>query len=345
MSRRIPTSKRAVVPTRSVPENKRGTPTIATLIFLVVVVGAVAGCLFTLVQPFVKPTPSTPPAVDPARLEAHVRRLSVDFHPRRYDQPENIARTVQYIGDELKASGAAVSTQDIAVGGRPYQNVIARFGPATGPLLVIGAHYDSYDVTPGADDNASAVAGLLELARLLGQSPPARPLELVAYAFEEQPRAGNADMGSAWHARSLRAANREVRLMLSLEMIGFFTDEPGSQRFPAPGLSLLYPDRGDFIALVGKLGDFGLTRRVKSAMSGATTLPVHSLNSPRRVPGIENSDHVNFWDAGYPALMVTDTAYLRNPNYHKASDTWQTLDFQRMAEVVRAVYAITRDRW
>ncbi|MEO8136844.1 MAG: M28 family peptidase, partial [Betaproteobacteria bacterium] len=218
----------------------------------------------------------------------------------------------------------------------------ARFGPATGPLLVIGAHYDSYNITPGADDNASGVAGLLELARLLGATPAARPIALVAYAFEEQPRSSNADMGSAWHARSLRAANREVSLMLSLEMIGYFTDAPGSQRFPAPGLSLLYPNRGDFIALVGKLSHYGVMRRVKSAMSGATRLPVHSINSPRRIPGIENSDHVNFWDANYPALMVTDTAYLRNPNYHGPGDTWQTLDFRRMAQVVQAVHAITR---
>ena len=149
-------------------------------------------------------------------------------------------------------------------------------------------------------------------------------------------------MGSAWHARSLRAANRDVSLMLSLEMIGYFTDAPKSQRFPAPGLALLYPDQGNFIALVGKLSDYGTMRRVKSAMSGATPLAVHSINSPRRVPGIENSDHVNFWDAEYPALMVTDTAYLRNANYHKASDTWQTLDYRRMAQVVQAVYAITR---
>jgi Zn-dependent M28 family amino/carboxypeptidase len=294
------------------------------------------------VQPFVPPTPSTPPPVDPARLEAHVKRLSVDFHPRRYDRLDNIELAAQYIADELKAAGATVSTQEIQVGGRAYKNVIARFGPATGPLLVIGAHYDSYNITPGADDNASAVAGLLELARLLGHSRPIRSIELVAYAFEEQPRASNADMGSAWHARALRAANREVSLMLSLEMIGYFTDAPKSQRFPAPGLSLLYPDRGDFIALVGKLSDYGLMRRVKSAMSGATSLPVHSINSPRSVPGIENSDHVNFWDAGYPALMVTDTAYLRNPNYHGPNDTWQTLDYRRMAQVVQAVYAVVQ---
>lgn len=319
---------------------------IATLLVtfvIVAILAIVAGCLFVIVQPFVAPASSTPPPVDVGRLEAHVKRLSIDFHPRRYDRLDNIALTTQYITDELKASGAMISTQDIDVGGRTYQNIIARYGPVTGPLLVIGAHYDSFGITPGADDNASAVAGLLELARLLGATPATRSIELVAYAFEEQPRArGRADMGSAWHAGALRAAKREVSLMLSLEMIGYFTDAPKSQRFPAPGLSLLYPDKGNFIALVGKLSDFGVMRSVKSAMSGATRLPVHSINSPRRVPGIENSDHVNFWDAGYPALMVTDSAYLRNPNYHGPNDTWQTLDYTRMAQVVQAVYAITQ---
>ena len=304
---------------------------------------AVVASVVMVVQPFAGATVSTPPPVDVARLEAHVRKLSVDFHPRRYDRMDNIARTVQYIVDELKAAGAAVSTQDIVVGGRTYQNVIARFGPATGALLVVGAHYDSYNLTPGADDNASAVAGLLELARLLAAGPPpTRSIELVAYAFEENPRPSNADMGSAWHVRAIRDARREVSLMLSLEMIGYFTDAPNSQRFPAPGLSALYPDRGDFIALVGKLSDFGVMRRVKAAMSGATSLPVYSINSPRSIPGIENSDHVNFWDANYPAMMVTDTAYLRNRNYHGPNDTWETLDYKRMAQVVQAVLAVTR---
>ena len=314
------------------------------VITLAVIGVIIAAVVALVVQPFVSPVASTPLPVDPSRLEAHVKRLSVDFHPRRHDRMDNLERTAQYIADELNATGAAVSTQEIVVAGRKYRNVIARFGPPAGPLLVIGAHYDSYNTTPGADDNASGVAGLIELARLLGQSAQMRSIELVAYAFEENPRSSNADMGSAWHVQALLAAKRDVTLMLSLEMIGYFTDAPKSQRFPAPGLSMLYPDRGNFIALVGKLSDYGLMRRVKSAMSGATSLPVHSINSPRRVPGIENSDHVNFWDAGYPAMMVTDTAYLRNPNYHGLNDTWQTLDYRRMAQVVQAVYAVTQHR-
>ena len=315
---------------------------ISTLVAVAAVTALIAGFFAALSQPFVEPLASAPPAVDPARLEAHVKRLSVDFHPRRFDEARNTALAAQYIHDTFAAAGANVSTQEFAVGHATHRNVIARFGPGAGPLLVIGAHYDSYGATPGADDNASGVAGLLELARLLGREPPPRPVELVAYALEEPPFFRSADMGSAHHVRALRAAKREVQLMLSLEMIGYFADAPGSQRFPAPGLSLLYPDRGDFIAVVGRLGGFGSTRRVKAIMAGATDLPVHSINAPPLLPGIDFSDQLNYWNAGYDALMITDTAYLRNPNYHARTDTFDTLDYRRMADVVRAVHAVAQ---
>lgn len=317
------------------------------------------GCIAVVTQPFVSPIPSQPPPVDPERLQAHVKRLSVDLHPRSHDQRRNLELAAQYIVDALRASGAAPTIQEVSVAGARYKNIIARFGPPSGPLLVIGAHYDSHgDVhaggrfpggytpethTPGADDNASGVAGLLELARLLGQSPPRQSIELVAYTLEEPPHFRTRDMGSAWHARELAAAKRDVRLMLSLEMIGYFSDTPGSQAYPLPGMAHLYSDRGDFIAIVGKLSAFGATRRAKALMAGATDLPVHSINAPPALPGIDFSDHLNYWNEGFPALMVTDTAFLRNTNYHQAGDTYEKLDYRRMAKVVQAVYAICRD--
>jgi Zn-dependent M28 family amino/carboxypeptidase len=320
---------------------------------------AILGCIAVVTQPFVSPIPSQPPSVDAERLQAHVKRLSVDLHPRSQDQPRNIELAAQYILDALKATGAAPTIQEVSVGGRRYKNIVARFGPPSGPLLVIGAHYDSHgDVhaggrfpggyspethTPGADDNASGVAGLLELARLLGQAPPRQSIELVAYALEEPPHFRTRHMGSAWHARELAAARRDVRLMLSLEMIGYFSDKPGSQGYPFPGMAHLYSDRGDFIALVGKLGDFGATRRAKALMAGATDLPVHSINVPPSLPGIDFSDHLNYWNEGFPALMVTDTAFMRNANYHQAGDTYEKLDYRRMAKVVQAVHAISRE--
>ncbi len=309
-------------------------------------------------QPLVTPLPSTPPPVDAARLEAHVRKLSADFYPRSADQRKNLELSADYIVDALKASNAAVSIQEVVIDDIKYRNIIAHFGPAAGPLLVIGAHYDSHgdeargahdprgytadSHTPGADDNASGVAGLLELARLLAAKPQSRAIELVAYTLEEPPYFRTADMGSAWHARSLRAAHRDVTLMLSLEMIGSFNDVPGGQDYPVPGMASLYSDRGDFIAVVGKLGEFGATRKAKALMAGASDLPVYSINAPPLLQGIDFSDHLSYWNAGYPALMITDTAFLRNHQYHRAGDTWDKLDYRRMAKVVQGVYALSQ---
>lgn len=311
-------------------------------LFATLAVGAagILGLTALVCQPWVTPVPSTPPAVDPARLEAHVKKLSIDFYPRSFEHRAKLERTAAYIAEQFKEAGAVVSMQDVAVDAVRYKNVVARFGPANGRLLVIGAHYDSHGATPGADDNASGVAGLLELAHLLGQAAPSRPVELVAYALEEPPHFRTPHMGSVWHARALKEAGRDVELMLSLEMIGYFSDRPGSQAYPLAALKLGYPERGNFIALVGQFGDFGLSRSVKAAMSGASELPVYSLNAPSLVPGVDFSDHRSYWAQGYPALMVTDTAFMRNPAYHRAGDTYDKLDYKRMAMVVQAVYAV-----
>lgn len=309
-----------------------------------------------LTQPFVAPVASKPPEVSPERLQAHVKHLSVDLYPRSSDRL-NIWLAERYIRQELTAAGAVVTEQAVTADDRRYANVIAHFGPPDGPLLVIGAHYDSHGDaaagasfprgyapethTPGADDNASGVAGLLELARLLHAYPPSRPVELVAYTLEEPPHYDTEDMGSVWHARSLIAAKREVRLMISLEMIGYFSDAPNSQAIPF-GLGILYPDQGNFIGLVGGFTDFSATRRAKSLMAGATDLPVRSINAPSFVPGIDFSDHRSYAALGMPALMVTDTAFYRNHNYHQAGDTHEKLDYRRMAKVVQAVYAIAQ---
>jgi Zn-dependent M28 family amino/carboxypeptidase len=204
---------------------------------------------------------------------------------------------------------------------------------------VVGAHYDTAGPLPGADDNASGVAGLLELARLLGTTPPRIAVELVAFSLEEPPAFATPDMGSAVHAASLAAEGARVRLMICLEMIGYFSDRPRSQHFPAPGLGLIYPDVGNFIAVVGKLGQGAAVKRVRGAMRAATPLPVESITAPRLLPGVDLSDHRNYWDHGWDAVMITDTAMFRNPHYHEPSDTPDTLDFERMAQVVTGVHA------
>lgn len=293
------------------------------------------------VQPlFRQPDTTAMPAVSPERLKAHVRMLGETLHPRSVEELTNLEAAANYIHAEFTATGAIVADQWFADRGEEYRNVIARFGPAEGPLLVIGAHYDSFETTPGADDNASGIAGLIELAGLLGRHPPQRPVELVAFTNEEPPHFRYPSMGSAHHATSLRATGREVSLMLALEMIGWFSDEPGSQAYPVPGMTLLYPERGDFIAIIGRFGDWAETRQVKAAMRGAGGIPVHSMNSLALIPGVDFSDHLNFWAEGYPALMITDTAFYRNPHYHAAEDTYDKLDYARMAKVVEAVFAV-----
>ena len=279
-----------------------------------------------------------PASVDPARLEAHVRMLSETFHPRGWEDVENLERAADYIATELKQAGGEVSDQKYETSFvETYRNVIARFGPDTPERIIVGAHYDAVDGTPGADDNASGVAGLIELARLLGRTPPPIRVELVAWTLEEPPAFPTRDMGSARHAEALREAKVKVRAAISLEMLGTFLDEPGTQTFPAPVLGLVYPSTGNFITVVGRLGEGELVRTVRSAMRGATDLPVESINAPRWVPGIDFSDHANYWDHGYPALMITDTAFYRNPRYHTAADTADTLDYVRMAKVVEGV--------
>ena len=311
---------------------------VSVLLFAVsAIVVSTASCV---TQPWVKAVESPDVEVGAAALERHVRALAEDFYPRSVENPAQLQAAGDYVLAQMRAAGATPEIQDVEVNGTAYRNFIARFGPTEGPLLVIGAHYDSCGQTPGADDNASGVAGLLELTRLLARNPPPRPVELVAYTLEEPPFFRTDSMGSFWHARELDRRGREVRLMVSLEMIGYYRDGPETQSFPVAGLGLLYPDEGNFIAVVGAWRDFGTMRRVKALFKGASDLPVVTINAPESVSGVDFSDHASYWRFDMPALMVTDTAFLRNPNYHEAGDTPATLDYARMAKVVRAMHAV-----
>lgn len=291
--------------------------------------------------------PSMSPAVDPAVLETHVRVLSEMLHPRCFDHPDNLEATARYIERHLAAAGGRTQVQKFPVDELEYSNVVAEFGPKDGPALIVGAHYDSEGetyrepphYTPGADDNASGTAALLALADLLGRHPPAKRVQLVAYCLEEPPFFATDKMGSAAHAARLNRDRVPVLGMISLEMVGYFSDAPGSQTYPAAIMGLLYPDKGDFIGVVGRFQDMGLTRTVKAAMLGASDLPVFSINAPPLVPGVDYSDHRNYWPYGHEAVMITDTAFYRNFHYHTNEDTADTLDYRRMAKVVQGVFA------
>jgi Zn-dependent M28 family amino/carboxypeptidase len=314
-----------------------------------------AGAIY-VTQPWVVAIQSKPATVSPQRLQAHVKHLSVDLFPRSADQPRQLAAAAAFIEEHFKLSGGEVRRQTYRADKRVVSNIIVRFGPASGKLLVIGAHYDSHgdeatahnrgispdSHTPGADDNASGVAGLIELAYLLGKQAPTQPVELVAYTLEEPPHFREETMGSRQHAAALITSQQPVRLMLSLEMIGYFSDQPNSQAYPLPLMQTYYPTTGNFLALVGNLKHASLMRRIKAVMLGASSLPVYSINAPAFIPGIDFSDHQSYWAHNIPAIMVTDTAFMRNTAYHTAQDTWQRLDYRRMAQVVQAVFAVSQ---
>jgi hypothetical protein len=313
---------------------------LVVLIFLLLVIAV----WFWVTQPLLsRARPNSERTVDPSRLEAHVRKLSIELGPRDAGHIENLDRVAAYIKDEFSQTSEQVSEQEYRVLGKTYRNVIDHFGPESEERIVVGAHYDTAGPLPGADDNASGVAGLIELARLLARQQPPLGVELVAFSLEEPPYFRTTGMGSSVHAKSLRSQNVQVRAMLSLEMIGCFSDAPNSQLFPVGVLSAFYPSRGNFIAVVGRLSDASLVRKTKSAMRNAAPLPVYSINAPRFVPGVDFSDQLSYWHAGYNALMITDTAFYRNRNYHTAQDTAEKLDYKRMAMVVEGVYAAVNE--
>jgi hypothetical protein len=275
--------------------------------------------------------------VNSSILKAHVQALCADFFPRDHRHPDNLFRAANYIHAHFRQSGAVVYEHSYEVEGLHYKNILAEYGPDSPSVIIVGAHYDAVTGTPGADDNASGVAGLLELARLLSNTPLSSRVILAAYTLEEPPFFGSSFMGSAVHARVLKEENVEVRLMICFEMIGFFNDAPHSQKYPLPFLKLYYPSTGNFIGIVDH---FFSTRagQMKCWMRRAVDLPVYSINAPKWLPGIDWSDHANFWKQGFPAVMITDTAFYRNDAYHSPLDTPEKLDYERMARVVEGVH-------
>ena len=310
------------------------------------IAGAVALVLFAIwiaiAQPTFRGNRPSPVTADPVRLRSHVEALSQRFHPRDWAHTANLAACADYVEAGLREAGAAVASQEFSAAHRPYCNVIGRFAAGRGRKIVVGAHYDACGDTPGADDNASGVAALLELARLLGAHPPDREVELVAYCLEEPPFFRSAFMGSAIHAKNLARDKAGVRGVIVLEMVGFFSDEPGSQSYPSFLFRLLYPGRANFIGVVSRWDQGDWVKTVKTGMKGTTALPVCSIRAPAVVPGIDFSDHLNYWPHGIPAVMVTDTSFYRNPAYHESGDTAERLDYRRMAQVVVAVFEAIR---
>ena len=220
------------------------------------------------------------------------------------------------------------------------KKISANYLNLTKQKVVIWAHYDVHWNLPWADDNASWIAWLLEIARLINNKDLDLDywIEFVAYILEEMPYFRTENMWSAIHSKSLKDANTKVKLMISLEMIGYFTDSENSQKYPLKQMKLYYPDKWNFIAVVWKFWQSIITKKVKNNIQQVSDIPAYSLNWFSFIRWIDNSDHRNYWNDWYKAVMITDTSFYRNPNYHKAWDTINTIDFDKMSEVVKWVY-------
>jgi hypothetical protein len=280
---------------------------------------------------------------DKERLRQDVQTLAAMVPPRNAKNVASLDKSASYILEEFRKTGGRTEIQGFIQDGEEYKNVICSFGPQAGERIVVGAHYDVQGDQPGADDNASGVAGLLELSRLVQSRKTDLKcrIDFAAYTLEEgqfwkHPCARH--YGSYIHARSLAKAGITVRAMICLEMIGYFSDRPGSQKYPLFFLRWFYPGKGNFIAVVGKWGQGDLVNRVKTSLAVLARVPVESLTATSCIPGVSFSDHQSYWKFHYPAVMITDSTFYRNKNYHKPGDAADTLDYDRMAEVVKGLY-------
>jgi Zn-dependent M28 family amino/carboxypeptidase len=277
-----------------------------------------------------------------ARLRQHVDRLAGLIGPRHIGAPKALEAAATLVERELSVAGYTVERQWYLAQGHSVANLIAEI-PGTSradQIVVLGAHYDTVATTPGADDNASAVAVLIEVARLLRNCQPKRTIRFVSFACEEPPHYFTHEMGSQVYARQCRTRRERIIGMLCLEMVGYFLSDKDSQRVPDAiprFLHLAFPRRGNFLAAVGNMPSWRLCWKFRRGFKRATRFPLFSICLPEIIHDIRRSDNSSFWDQGYPALMLTDTSYLRNPHYHLASDAPETLDYESMASVAIGV--------
>ena len=284
---------------------------------------------------------------DPQNLRSIVEHLALDIGPRPYSKKRALDKARDTIAEQFEGQGRSVFLQEYRIPQGVYSNIIVTRSPLSWellksrPALVVGAHYDTVSTTPGADDNASGIACLVELSRTMGDELPANVI-LACFTLEEPPFYRTRHMGSYRFAKLLKKKGVRLKGMICLEMIGYFKDSEDSQHFPFPLMDKIYPTRGNFIGLVGDTWSRRFTKEVENIFTRAGTIDTFSLNAPFWVFGVDLSDHWSFYKFGYKALMVTDTAFYRNPNYHKSGDLPHTLDFEKMAGVVDALCAVVR---
>lgn len=313
-------------------------PTKKKLIFFV-------GFLFIAIILFVsigkkeRTVQTSPVPADSKQIKKHLAALTQTPKFRNHKNVAQLNIIADYIRQTFKTYSDSTGFQEYKVGGQTYKNVICSFGTENSKRIIIGAHYDVCGDQQGADDNATGVTALLELARMLKGQKLNYRIDLVAYTLEEPPYFRTENMGSYIHAKYLKDNHIDVYGMASVEMIGYFKDEKGSQDFPVGILSWIYGDKGNFITLVKKFSGAGpFVGNFIDHFKHSNQIKTETFPAPKFVSGVDFSDHLNYWKSGFSALMITDTSFFRNKNYHKSTDTLETLDIQRMTKVIDAIF-------
>ena len=257
---------------------------------------------------------------------------------RNYQNLRSLNQVADYIQHEFQSISDSVTEQKFTYLDNEYRNIICSMNTDKPERIIIGAHYDVCGDQDGADDNASGVVGLLELARILKNQHLNYRIDFVAFTLEEPPAFATESMGSAHHAQYLYDNHIPVKGMICLEMIGYYSDKPGSQEYPLGFLRWYYGDIGNYITVVQKYGNGDFGDDLTSLMKANQVLPTESFSGPAFLTGVDFSDHRNYWKHGYSAVMLTNTAFYRNKNYHKKTDTIETLDFKRLALTIDELY-------
>jgi len=273
------------------------------------------------------------------RMKEDVRFLTEIRPFRNYENIESLEKVVSYIKEQLSNINVGHAEQKWLAEENEYKNILCSYQPQKQKRLIMGAHYDVCGDTPGADDNGSAVSGLLETIRLVFESKPELDygIDFVFYCLEEPPFFGTKQMGSYVHAKSVSKNKDNIIGMICYEMIGYFSDEKNSQDFPMPGLNLIYPSRGNFIMTVGIPEYESFNKKVFKGMKKKSKVPVYNFSHRLGRSLASMSDQRNYWKFDIPALMINDTSFMRNDNYHKLSDDMETLDYNKMSEVINSM--------
>lgn len=274
------------------------------------------------------------------RLKAHVTKFSYDIGDRSVFKYAQLTQAADYIAEQFKELGFDVEFQEYLLYRKQVKNIIAKKSGKTKPeeVIIVGAHYDTC-FNPGANDNASAVAGLIELAKLIKTRENARTIKLIAFVNEEPPFFKTSDMGSFIYASRAKAEDEDIKIAIILETVGYYSDKPFSQRYP-PFLGPFYPNRANFIAVIGNFKVKKQAKEFTQLFKRHSRFPIRSTVLFDFIPGVDFSDHWSFWQMGFPALMVTDTAFYRYPHYHTDSDTFEKLNYKSLAVVIEGLEGV-----